>query len=144
MYEAPDRYKRMVSARLPAANRSRLTAASGSDSGSPLRDVQLISRAQLAPFFAGANSSPRLLAAALWKHVAPQWLLGWLAPVALTNFGAMHWRAHRRSPMSAARAAPCPNWLLVGDVVVRALLWLSLPLYLFPTLDPGSQMITAR
>ena len=36
-----------------------------------------------------------------------------------------------------------PEWLLVGDVVVRALLWLSLPLYLFPSLDPGSQIITA-
>ena len=55
MYEAPDRYKRMVSARLPGGESLALTDGSQSDGASPLRDVQLISRAQLAPFFAAAN-----------------------------------------------------------------------------------------
>ena len=54
MYEAPDRYKRMVSARLPGGESLALTAGEKGES-SPLRDVQLISRAQLAPFFAAAN-----------------------------------------------------------------------------------------
>jgi diguanylate cyclase (GGDEF)-like protein len=144
MYEAPDRYKRMVSARLPGGESLALTAGEAGDSGSPLRDVQLISRAQLAPFFACANFvAGVLLAAALWKHVAPQWLLGWLAPVALTNFGAMHMARTQAVTHVGRSGRAVPDWLLVGDVVVRALLWLSLPLYLFPTLDPGSQIITA-
>jgi len=36
-----------------------------------------------------------------------------------------------------------PNWMLVGDIVVRALLWLSLPLYLFHSLNAGSEVIAA-
>src|SRR5687767_115282 len=91
MYEAPDRYKRMVSARLPGGESLALTTGGQDESGSPLRDVQLISRAQLAPFFAAANVvAAVLVVAALWKHVAPQWLVSWLVPVALANFGAMH------------------------------------------------------
>ena len=34
-------------------------------------------------------------------------------------------------------------WMMVGEVTVRALVWLSVPLYLFPSLDPGSQVIAA-
>ncbi len=33
--------------------------------------------------------------------------------------------------------------LLVGDVAVRAALWLSLPLFYFPALDAGTQVIVA-
>ena len=55
MYEAPDRYKRMISARLPGGESLGLTNREGEGESSPLRDVQLISRAQLAPFFAAAN-----------------------------------------------------------------------------------------
>ena len=70
MYEAPDRYKRMVSARLPGGESLALTAGAQSEGSSPLRDVQLISRAQLAPFFAAANTMAALLIVAeLWLHV---------------------------------------------------------------------------
>ena len=55
MYEAPDRYKRLISARLPGGESAGLAASEAEDESSPLRDVQLISRAQLAPFFAAAN-----------------------------------------------------------------------------------------
>jgi diguanylate cyclase (GGDEF)-like protein/PAS domain S-box-containing protein len=34
-------------------------------------------------------------------------------------------------------------WTMVGEVAVRAIVWLSLPLYLFPSLDPGTQVIAA-
>jgi diguanylate cyclase (GGDEF)-like protein/PAS domain S-box-containing protein len=34
-------------------------------------------------------------------------------------------------------------WLLVGEVAIRAVVWLSLPLYLFPSLDAGTQVIGA-
>ncbi len=144
MYEAPDRYKRMVSARLPGGESLALTAGEGGDGGSPLRDVQLISRAQLAPFFAAANIvASVLLAAALWKHAAAAWLIGWVGAVGIVNFGAMHIARTQAVTHVGRSGRAVPEWLLVGDVVARALLWLSLPLYLFTGLDPGSQIITA-
>jgi len=36
-----------------------------------------------------------------------------------------------------------PSWLLVGEVAVRAAVWLSLPLYLFSSMQPGTQVISA-
>ena len=53
MYEAPDRYKRMIAARLPDGESPGLARDNGNGS-SPLKDVQLIARGQLAPFFAAA------------------------------------------------------------------------------------------
>ena len=143
MYEAPDRYKRMVSARLPGGESLALTSGKN-DGGSPLRDVQLLSRAQLAPFFACANVVAALLvAAALWRHVPAYWLLGWAGAVGLANFGAMHF-ARTQSVTHVGRSGRAvPEWQMVGDVTVRALLWLSLPLYVFPGVDPGTQIITA-
>jgi diguanylate cyclase (GGDEF)-like protein len=32
---------------------------------------------------------------------------------------------------------------MIGDVLVRAAVWLSIPLYAYPTLDPGTQVIAA-
>ena len=56
MYEAPDRYKRMISARLPDGESLAISASKAADGdASPLRDAQLMARAQLAPFFAAAN-----------------------------------------------------------------------------------------
>ena len=67
MYEAPDRYKRLISARLPGGESAGLAAREAESESSPLRDVQLISRAQLAPFFAAANTFAALMMAAnLW------------------------------------------------------------------------------
>ena len=56
MYEAPDRYKRLISARLPGGESAGLAIRGAEDESSPVRDVQLISRAQLAPFFTAASS----------------------------------------------------------------------------------------
>ena len=61
MYEAPDRYKRMVSARLPGGESLALSTQDGGVNASPLRDAQLMARAQMAPFFAGANIIAALL-----------------------------------------------------------------------------------
>jgi len=48
MYEAPDRYKRLISARPPGGESAGLTSREAEAESSPLRDVQLISRAQTA------------------------------------------------------------------------------------------------
>src|SRR5205085_8827196 len=36
-----------------------------------------------------------------------------------------------------------PMWILVGDVALRAVVWLSLPLYLFPHMASATQAIAA-
>lgn len=60
MYEAPDRYKRMIAARLPDGESAGI--ARDSEAGaSPLKDAQLIARGQLAPFFALTNIAAALL-----------------------------------------------------------------------------------
>jgi diguanylate cyclase (GGDEF)-like protein/PAS domain S-box-containing protein len=106
--------------------------------------VQLISRAQLAPFFAAANIVAALIMAAnLWGSVAPTWVVPWIVAVAVVNLGALH-LARTQSITCVGRAGrPVPMWLLVGEVAIRAVVWLSLPLYLFPSLDAGTQVIGA-
>ena len=133
MYEAPDRYKRLISARLPGGESAGLAAREVESESSPLRDVQLISRAHLAPFFAAANIVAALMMAAnLWGSVSSG-----LAP-------AVGWRGRGRQPRrDAARPHPVDHLRrplrTPGSEVddgrrgrLPAVVWLSLPLYLFP------------
>ena len=144
MYEAPDRYKRLISARLPGGESAGLTNRESEDESSPLRDVQLISRAQLAPFFAAANIVASLIMIAnLWQVIASTWLLPWAGAVAAVNLAAMQLARTQSITCVGRSGRRVPTWLLVGDIAVRAFTFLSLPLYLFPTLDPGTQVIAA-
>ena len=115
MYEAPDRYKRMTSARLPGGESAGVAAREAeSESSSPLRDVQLLSRAQLAPFFAAANVVAALiLVANLWDDVSANWLFPWAGAVGIVNFALMQLARHQaitcvgvmlRSSAASARA----------------------------------------
>ncbi len=111
---------------------------------SPLRDVQLISRAQLAPFFAAANIVASLiLTASLWGRAPVTGLLPWVGAVAAVNLGAMQLARTQSISCVGRSGRRVPQLLLVGEVVIRAVTWLSLPLYLFPSLDPGTQVIAA-
>ena len=92
MYEAPDRYKRMIAARLPGGESLGLASGDGDadDASSPLKDIQLISRGQLAPFFAAANIVAALLMTlGMWGDGDVSLLLPWAATVALLNVIAM-------------------------------------------------------
>ncbi|MEO7491864.1 MAG: hypothetical protein ABIT68_03865, partial [Sphingomicrobium sp.] len=144
MYEAPDRYKRMIAARLPDGESLGLTSRDGEGDSSPLKDVQLMSRAQLAPFFAAANIvAAVMLSMSLWGKVAATWLMPWVGAVAVLNLAAMQ-LARTQSVTNVGRSGrEVPLALMVGDVSLRAALWLSLPLYFFGTLDPSSQVIAA-
>jgi len=144
MYEAPDRYKRLISARLPGGESAGLAAREADSESSPLRDVQLISRAQLAPFFAVANIAAALMMVAnLWEVLPSEWLLPWAAAVGAVNLGFMQ-LARTQSITCVGRSGHrVPYWLLVGDIALRSFTFLSVPLYFFPTLDPGSQVIAA-
>jgi diguanylate cyclase (GGDEF)-like protein/PAS domain S-box-containing protein len=144
MYEAPDRYKRLISARLPGGESAGLAAREAEDESSPLRDVQLMSRAYLAPFFAAANIVAALMMAAnLWGHAPTSWVLGWVGAVAVVNLGAMQLARTQSITCVGRSGRRVPLWSLVGEVAVRAITWLSLPLFLFPSLDPGTQVIAA-
>src|SRR5687767_2244881 len=144
MYEAPDRYKRMISARLPGGESLGLTNREGDGESSPLKDVQLISRAQLAPFFAAANIVAALMmAAVLWGEVAVTWLLAWCGTIAIVNLAAMQLARTQAITHVGRSGHQVPQWLMVGDVTFRALLWLSLPLAMFPGLPSDTQVICA-
>ena len=144
MYEAPDRYKRLISARLPGGESAGLAATGDDGQSSPLRDVQLISRAQLAPFFAAVNIiAAVMLISNLWEQVSPTWLLPWLGAVAAVNLGAMQLARHQSITCVGRSGRRVPMWMLVGDVALRAVVWLSLPLYLFPHMNPATQVIAA-
>ena len=144
MYEAPDRYKRLISARLPGGESAGLAARETEPESSPLRDVQLISRAQLAPFFAAANIVASLMMAAnLWGRVPVTLLFPWALAVGGINLAAMQLARTQSITCVGRSGRRVPMWLMVGDVTVRAALWLALPLYFFQTIDPGSQVISA-
>jgi len=109
-----------------------------------LRDVQLISRAQLAPFFAAANIVASLMMAVnLWGAAPSEYILPWMLAVTVINLGAMQFARHQSIACVGRSGRKVPQWTLVGEVALRAATWLSLPLYLFPTLDPATQVITA-
>jgi diguanylate cyclase (GGDEF)-like protein/PAS domain S-box-containing protein len=144
MYEAPDRYKRLVSARLPGGESAGLAANEAGSETSPLRDVQLMSRAHLAPFFAAANIVAALMMAAnLWSSISATWLLPWVMAVGAVNFGAMQMARIQSVTCVGRSGRPVPMWMMVGEVAARAIIWLSVPLYFYPTFDPGTQVIAA-
>ena len=144
MYEAPDRYRRMVAARLPDGESLGLTSRGAEGESSPLRDVQLMARAQLAPFFASANIiAAAMMVAALWGEAPTAWLVPWFAVVSVVNLIAMQLARTQAVTHVGRSGRKVPEWLMIGDVAARAALWLSLPLYLFPSLDPGAQVIAA-
>jgi diguanylate cyclase (GGDEF)-like protein len=145
MYEAPDRYKRMISARLPGGESLGLARGEVDDSmSSPLRDVQLLARGHLAPFFAAANFVAALLTAiAVWQEVAASWLVGWVGIVGIVNFAAMQLARTQAVTHVGRSGRKVPPMLLNGEVAFRAAVFLALPIYVFPGLAAGSQVIVA-
>ena len=145
MYEAPDRYKRMISARLPGGESLGLSqSADEGDASSPLRDTQLIARAQLSAFFATVNAVAALLVATtLFNHVSLAVLAAWAGAVAIVNLGAMQLARTQAITHVGRSGRKVPHWLMIGEVVGRALLFLSLPLYYFSGFDPNIQVIIA-
>src|SRR5678815_3019625 len=143
MYEAPDRYKRLISARLPGGESAGLAAGGDESESSPLRDVQLISRAQLAPFFAGANIIAGLMMLPNLWGLPATWLIPWLVAVAVVNVGAMQLARIQSIKCVGRSGHRVPTWTMVTEVLLRAAVWLSLPLYLFPSMNPEGQVIAA-
>ncbi len=142
MYEAPDRYKRMIAARLPDGE-SLAVANDVEGMSSPLKDKQLIARGHLAPFFAAANISAAVLfSGALLGSQAPiLYLLGWTALVILVNLLAMSSARNQAVTCVGRSGRAVPPAQLMGEVLGRAAIWLSLPVYLFPSLAPADQFI---
>ncbi|MBA3666691.1 MAG: EAL domain-containing protein [Sphingomonas sp.] len=144
MYEAPDRYKRMIAARLPGGESLGVTSRESDEGSSPLRDVQLIARGQLAPFFAAANSvAAVLMAMILIGHVPSYYLGGWALAVVGLNVGAMHLARTQAVTHVGRSGRKVPHWLMIGEVVLRAAVWMSLPVLAFPTLGAENQVVAA-
>jgi diguanylate cyclase (GGDEF)-like protein/PAS domain S-box-containing protein len=133
----------MIAARLPDGESLGLTS-ERQDEASPLRDVQLISRAQLAPFFAAANIvAAAMLAGALWDKAPMLWIAGWLAVVAVVNVVAMQLARTQAVTHVGRSGRKVPQWQLVGEALLRAVTWLSLPIYLFTSVDTDTQIVAA-
>jgi len=114
MYEAPDRYKRLISARLPGGESAGLAASGVEAESSPLRDVQLISRAQLAPYFAAANIiAAMMMVPNLLDDVSPTWLVPWLIAIAIVNLGAMQLARHQSVTCVGRSGHRVPMWTMV-------------------------------
>ena len=143
MYEAPDRYKRLISARLPGGESAGLAASGSEAESSPLRDVQLISRAQLAAFFAGANIIAALMMVPNLWGLPATWIVPWLITIAVVNIAAMQLAKIQSIKCVGRSGRRVPMWTMVGEVLVRAGIWLSLPLYVFPHMSPAGQVISA-
>jgi diguanylate cyclase (GGDEF)-like protein len=134
----------LISARLPGGQSAGLTSRGEEPDNSQLRDVQLISRAQLAPFFAGANIVAALIMSAnLLGNVPFPFLATWLGAVALANLGAMHIARTQAITNIGRSGRRVPQWLMIGEVAARAAIFISLPLFYFGWLDPGTQVIAA-
>ena len=127
MYEAPDRYKRLISARLPGGEsaglavarvRERKLAAARrpADLARPARAVlrrrQYRRRADDGRQPVGLGS-PRP-AAAVGRSPSPR-----------VNFGAMQLARTQSITCVGRSGRRVPKWLMVGEVVVRAAVWLS-------------------
>jgi diguanylate cyclase (GGDEF)-like protein/PAS domain S-box-containing protein len=144
MYEAPDRYKRMISARLPDGESLGVASRQPDEMSSPLRDAQLIARGHFAPFFAAANSvAAVMMAMILFSHVPPAYLGGWVVAVVATNFGAMQLARTQAVTHVGRSGRKVPKILMIGDIVARAFVWLSLPILSFTSLAPLSQAVAA-
>ncbi len=144
MYEAPDRYKRMISARLPDGESLGVASQAADEGSSPLRDAQLIARGQFAPFFAIANSvAAVMMAMILYGHVPASYLGGWAVAVIVTNLGAMQLARTQAVTHVGRSGRKLPKWQMVGDIVVRAFVWLSLPVISFSSLEPSNQVVAA-
>jgi diguanylate cyclase (GGDEF)-like protein/PAS domain S-box-containing protein len=134
----------MIAARLPDGESAAFSATESEAEASPLRDAQLMARAHLAPFFAAANIvAAAMMIACLWGDAPELWLGGWAAAVAVFNLLMMQIARNQSVTHVGRSGRRVPNWMLVGDIVTRALLWLSLPLYLFHSLNAGSEVIAA-
>ena len=144
MYEAPDRYKRMISARLPDGESLGVASQETDEGSSPLRDAQLIARGLFAPFFAAVNSIAALfMAMILFGHVPAAYLGGWVLGIAVTNLGAMQLARTQAITHVGRSGRKVPKWQMIGEVAFRAFAWLSLPVISFTSLAPQAQAVAA-
>jgi diguanylate cyclase (GGDEF)-like protein/PAS domain S-box-containing protein len=134
----------MISARLPDGESLGVASSDSGDGSSPLRDAQLIARGEFAPFFAAANSvAAVLMAMILFGHVATSYLAGWAVAVVATNLVAMQMARTQAVTHVGRSGRRVPKLLMIGDIITRAFVWLSLPVIFFPSLSGESQVVAA-
>ncbi|WP_324805601.1 EAL domain-containing protein [Sphingomonas sp. LY29] len=121
-----------------------MSAPEEGEGSNPLRDVQLIARGQFAPFFAAANGvAAVLMATILLGRVDVPYLAGWAIGVIVLNVLSMQLARTQAVTHVGRSGHKVPQWLMIGDVILRAVVWLSLPVLAFPSLPPESQVIAS-
>ncbi|MEA1072678.1 putative bifunctional diguanylate cyclase/phosphodiesterase [Sphingomonas sp. LY160] len=121
-----------------------MSAPEEGEGSNPLRDVQLIARGQFAPFFAAANGvAAVLMATILLGRVDVPYLAGWAVGVIVLNVLSMQLARTQAVTHVGRSGHKVPQWLMIGDVILRAVVWLSLPVLAFPSLPPESQVIAS-
>ena len=109
-----------------------------------LHNGQAKATALFAPYFALASVGAAVLVAwAMFEQGQLQLIIPWLAAVA-----GGHWWAYRRAIEAGAAAGGRsariePTWRPVGEAVVLAAIWASLPVYAFALHPSGVQVVIA-
>ena len=159
MYEAPKRMRAIVPADKAAANASADLAEAGGRGdaradgralggdprlrdGPEVRNAQILSRGEFAPYFAVANIVGAVAVGYALVANTPAWMVGaWALLVALVNVVLMRGAAEQAvTGLSRMRRRSDDTGLIAG-VVARGLLWCSLPLYALPEQGPQAQLV---
>ncbi|MGQ0661533.1 PAS domain-containing protein, partial [Sphingosinicella sp.] len=107
-----------------------------------LHNGQVRARALFAPFLGVTAFVGALIAGwAMYRSVRLEWVVGWVALVAFTN-----WVSARRAMVAASwgtsrNARPPAAWTAVAEAVGLASLWAVLPSYAFATQDASTQLV---
>jgi len=83
------------------------------------------------------------MAMLLFGHVSASYLGGWVVAVGGINLVAMQLSRTQAITHVGRSGRKLPRLFMVGDILTRALLWLSLPVLSFSSLAPQSQLVAA-
>ncbi|HZF42804.1 MAG TPA: EAL domain-containing protein [Sphingomonadaceae bacterium] len=147
MYEAPKRFRASESTELVASGADARDDGEAGGSlrladGPEVRNAQLLSRGQFAPYFAAANVVGALGVGYALIDATPLWLVaGWGLLVVAVNVLLMR-NAESQAVLGLSRMRrKADDTGLIVNVVGRGALWCSLPLYAFPGQSPEVQMV---
>ncbi len=150
MYEAPKRFSKEASTELVVADADARDADARAvvdhmahlREGPDVRNAQILSRGELAPFFAVANVMGALAISYALLASTPAWMVGaWAALVLAANFFLMrNAEAQAIIGLSRLRRKTDDTGTII-DVVGRGLLFCGFPVWMFATQAADAQMV---
>lgn len=145
MYEAPKRFRTDASTELVEAGaEARVEVDDGLRlrDGPEVRNAQLLSRGEFAPYFAAANVVGAIATGYAMVATTPLWMVAvWGVLVLALNFVLMR-NAESQAVLGLSRLRrKADDKGVIINVVLRGLLWCSLPVYTFADQPPETQMV---